>query len=341
MAGTRSESTFYRRPPGMGWLLGLLVVPLALAAVGVAATDTSSGDSGSAAAESSETATTETATSVGATDSASSVPATASTPAAAPAQWAPLSITRSGDGVTVSGDVPDAASRTALLDAIKAAFGDDVTVTDELAVDTDAVAPDVAGLSAVFDAAATIPDFGLAVEDGAVTLTGTAANDAARSALAAAAEAAWPGATITDNVTIGSSASPGAPTPSTPAVPGAECSALQGDIDGLLQTPIIFATDGFTLIAATQATLTEVADVIVGCPDAAIVVSGYTDNTGNDGINVPLSSSRAAAVSDYLVAQGVPAEQITSRGLGSADPVAPNNTAEGRSQNRRVEITVS
>jgi len=72
-----------------------------------------------------------------------------------------------------------------------------------------------------------------------------------------------------------------------------------------------------------------------------VAVSGYTDNTGNDGINVPLSTSRAKAVADFLVAQGVPADRVTAKGFGSADPVASNATPDGRAQNRRVVITVS
>ena len=68
---------------------------------------------------------------------------------------------------------------------------------------------------------------------------------------------------------------------------------------------------------------------------------GFTDNTGTDAINIPLSANRAKAVADYLVSQGLAGDHVTSSGSGSADPIAGNDTAEGRAQNRRVEITVN
>ena len=87
--------------------------------------------------------------------------------------------------------------------------------------------------------------------------------------------------------------------------------------------------------------LSQVADKIKACPDAKIAVKGYTDNSGNDAINQPLSENRAKSVADFLVSQGVAAGNVTSQGFGSANPVAPNDTPEGKAQNRRVEIAVS
>ena len=75
-------------------------------------------------------------------------------------------------------------------------------------------------------------------------------------------------------------------------------------------------------------------------PDSNIVVSGHTDSTGNDSINNPLSVNRAAAVKAYLVGAGVAGSRVTSVGYGSKQPVASNSTANGRAQNRRVEIKI-
>jgi len=108
-----------------------------------------------------------------------------------------------------------------------------------------------------------------------------------------------------------------------------------------MRTPITFETNFFNLTPAYQQELTQVADKLKSCPNASVVVTGYTDNTGNDAINVPLSANRAKTVADYLVSQGVAADHVTSKGLGSTNPVASNDTADGRAQNRRVEITVS
>ena len=105
--------------------------------------------------------------------------------------------------------------------------------------------------------------------------------------------------------------------------------------------PITFATDGGDVAPESQQVLTQVADKLKACTGGHVVVNGYTDNSGNDAINVPLSASRAKAVADYLVSQGVRADQVTSEGKGSGSPIASNDTPEGKAQNRRVEITVS
>src|SRR5690606_16963596 len=67
---------------------------------------------------------------------------------------------------------------------------------------------------------------------------------------------------------------------------------------------------------------------------------GHTDSTGTDEINDRLSDERAASVTQYLTAQGVAAHRITSEGYGSEQPIADNETAEGRQANRRVEVAI-
>ncbi len=73
-------------------------------------------------------------------------------------------------------------------------------------------------------------------------------------------------------------------------------------------------------------------------PQARVRIIGHTDSTGTDAINNPLSINRAASVRDYLVARGVPMGAISIDGRGAREPVASNDTAAGRAQNRRVEI---
>ncbi len=109
----------------------------------------------------------------------------------------------------------------------------------------------------------------------------------------------------------------------------------------MLRTPINFTTDGFTLAADSQQLLSQIAQKVKACPNAKVAVVGHTDNTGNDAINVPLSGNRAKSVADDLISDGIAGEDVTSRGAGSANPVASNDTPAGRAQNRRVEITVS
>ena len=71
---------------------------------------------------------------------------------------------------------------------------------------------------------------------------------------------------------------------------------------------------------------------------AAGVIEGHTDSVGNDDYNLKLSQRRADAVRQYLVGKGVAATRLEAQGLGEAQPVADNNTAEGRAQNRRVVL---
>jgi len=72
----------------------------------------------------------------------------------------------------------------------------------------------------------------------------------------------------------------------------------------------------------------------------AVIAEGHTDSTGNSEYNQALSKRRAAAVRDYLVAHGIAADRIVAQGLGEGYPVADNNTPDGRSQNRRVELKI-
>lgn len=134
------------------------------------------------------------------------------------------------------------------------------------------------------------------------------------------------------------------PSVSAPSVvaPTASCDQLQATITkDLAGPPIKFVTDGYVLDPSDSAVLDPIAAAIKACPTAKVTVVGHTDNTGNDAINNPLSANRAKAVADYLVTQGVAADAVNSRGAGSAEPVAGNDTDEGRAQNRRTEIKVN
>ncbi len=73
-------------------------------------------------------------------------------------------------------------------------------------------------------------------------------------------------------------------------------------------------------------------------PERSALIEGYTDNVGSDAFNFDLSQRRAEAVRDFLVKNGVGAERVTARGYGEASPIASNDSATGRQQNRRVEI---
>lgn len=91
-----------------------------------------------------------------------------------------------------------------------------------------------------------------------------------------------------------------------------------------------------------QASLDQLAAALAqSYPKAKLSVHGYTDNTGSDAYNLMLSEQRAVAVKTFLIEKGVEPSRVASRGHGESDPIAPNTTAQGRAQNRRVELLVS
>lgn len=103
-----------------------------------------------------------------------------------------------------------------------------------------------------------------------------------------------------------------------------------------------FEFDKATLTAADRAQLDTVATRLkTEATTARLSVSGHTDSVGRDAYNQRLSEQRAKAVTDYLVSSGVPrASVISVKGMGEAQPVADNNTADGRAMNRRTEILI-
>lgn len=107
---------------------------------------------------------------------------------------------------------------------------------------------------------------------------------------------------------------------------------------------IKFATGKSTLSTSAKDALAKFAKALTSGEDvsaADITVEGHTDSTGSTAINEKLSKERAQAVADYLVANGVAKSSLTVRGLASEYPVADNSTAEGRKQNRRVEVYIT
>ena len=103
---------------------------------------------------------------------------------------------------------------------------------------------------------------------------------------------------------------------------------------------ILFDVNRATLKPGAESNVRRIAAILQQYPDRQIAVEGHTDATGSDAYNQTLSEDRAASVRASLVAGGVPAGQITSRGFGKTQPVATNDTPAGRQQNRRVEIIV-
>jgi outer membrane protein OmpA-like peptidoglycan-associated protein len=104
---------------------------------------------------------------------------------------------------------------------------------------------------------------------------------------------------------------------------------------------VLFDTGKFSLKPGAREKLAKVAGILIAYPSLNIEVGGYTDNVGGDDMNQTLSENRAGAVRDYLVGSGVSGNSVTAKGFGNASPVASNDNASGRQENRRVELVVS
>ena len=104
---------------------------------------------------------------------------------------------------------------------------------------------------------------------------------------------------------------------------------------------VLFDFNQYTLKPGAREKLAKVSGILLAYPGLKIQLEGHTDSVGSDDYNLKLSQQRADSVRTYLASQGVPADSVSSTGLGKADPVATNDTAAGRQQNRRVDMVVS
>jgi outer membrane protein OmpA-like peptidoglycan-associated protein len=129
--------------------------------------------------------------------------------------------------------------------------------------------------------------------------------------------------------------------------------ALQQSLNAILETrcissglitgipDVFFGLNRYTLTPVARDKLDKIAAILSGFNGLIIRLDGHTDNSGSEVYNVGLSRKRAEAVRRYLVARGVPEYSISVSGFGSASPVASNTTAQGRKQNRRVDMLIA
>lgn len=126
-------------------------------------------------------------------------------------------------------------------------------------------------------------------------------------------------------------------------IPGAKVERVD---DGIVVTfdensGVYFDTNKYNINAASQATLDKLAAVLVEYRDTNVLVVGHTDSTGSDAYNMDLSEKRAYAVTNYFTqTKGLSSGRFTTNWFGETTPIADNNTAEGRAQNRRVNVVI-
>jgi chemotaxis protein MotB len=127
-----------------------------------------------------------------------------------------------------------------------------------------------------------------------------------------------------------------------------QISRLQGAIKYTVNSDLLFASGSWQMRPQGQQIIANLAKKLAPSQQNHLMVSGYTDNAPigpalqRQGVtsNEELSQKRADAVMQYLISQGVKPDLVSAKGFGEADPVASNNTAQGRAQNRRVELSL-
>jgi chemotaxis protein MotB len=124
---------------------------------------------------------------------------------------------------------------------------------------------------------------------------------------------------------------------------------LQDAIKVSVNSELLFPSGGWEMNEGAKTSIAKIAKVLAPHQKSKINVNGYTDNTpigpglAKKGVttNLILSEKRADTVMQYMISQGVKTDLVSAHGYGEADPVASNDTAEGRAQNRRVELTIA
>lgn len=123
----------------------------------------------------------------------------------------------------------------------------------------------------------------------------------------------------------------------------AKLAAVKEEARGLVITlsgSVLFRSDAADLLPEARGRLDQVADALLQTKERTLVVEGHTDAQGSAQHNLELSQRRAESVRQYLASRGYPADKMSANGLGSQRSIADNKTAEGRANNRRVEIVV-
>jgi outer membrane protein OmpA-like peptidoglycan-associated protein len=230
-----------------------------------------------------------------------------------------------GDTRVLDGTLADADSKTKLLHAAAATWGD-ASVVDHLTVDSQTTPSKCTeNADTLFTALATDPPIGIVCDaQGRVTLTGSAYAEADKSARERWAHDFFGAdAVIHDDIAIV------APPPPVTRPEDVRCGAH-------MPAAVTFRTASSRIDAKGRALL----DAISPClKQGRYEIAGYTDSIGSDEDNLKLSKARAESVRAYMILQGVDAERLDAVGHGALHPIGDNATREGRAANRRIEFT--
>jgi OOP family OmpA-OmpF porin len=231
--------------------------------------------------------------------------------------------------LTLSGYVPDSAVHTALVAAAGRKFFSE-KVVDNLKASIGAPQGFAAAVVPALGALSRLSTGTLVVSDREVKLSGDALYDTAAAQIRAGLGRDFPqGFQYKADISVKPAAAP---------VDGTVCQQLFSEL--LSKGSIRFEPARATIDPDSTGLLDRLIETALRCPATTVEIAGHTDADGDDASNQALSEKRAQAVADYLVKAGLPADRFTAVGYGSTQPVASNDTDEGKAQNRRIEFVV-
>jgi OmpA-OmpF porin, OOP family len=231
--------------------------------------------------------------------------------------------------VTLTGYVPDNAVHAAIAAAAGRKFFSE-KVVDNLKASVGAPSGFVGAVVPALGALSRLSTGTLVVSDREVKISGDALYDTAAAQIRAALLKDFPqGWQVKADISVKPSSAP---------VDATVCQQLFSDL--LAKGKIRFESGRATIDPDSAGLLDRLIETALRCPTVNIEIAGHTDTDGEDAFNQALSEKRAQAVSDYMVKAGLPADRFTATGYGSTQPVATNDTDEGKAQNRRIEFTV-
>lgn len=229
--------------------------------------------------------------------------------------------------VTLSGNVPDAAARVALVsEATRRVHGG--RIIDELKTAEGAPANFTVAAQAGLGQLARLSTGLLTLSDRQVTLSGDALYEAAADQIRNLLPSDLPaGFQAKAEITV---------RPASAQVDITICQQIFTDT--LTRNRIRFQTGSAEISPESTALLDRLVEIAMRCPSAKIDIEGHTDSDGDAQANMALSQARAQAVADFLVKAGLPPDRINATGYGPTRPIASNDTPEGKASNRRIEF---
>ncbi|SDT17551.1 OmpA family protein [Bradyrhizobium canariense] len=231
--------------------------------------------------------------------------------------------------LTLTGYVPGNTVHAALVAAASRKFFSE-KVVDNLKASIGAPSGFSAAVAPALGALSRLSTGTLVVSDREVKLSGDAFYDAAAVQIRAGLGKDFPqGWQYKADISVKPAAAP---------VDATVCQQLFSDLLG--KGKIGFESGRAIIDPDSAGLLDRLIETALRCPNASIEIAGHTDTDGDDAFNQALSEKRAQAVADYLIKAGLPADRFTATGYGSTQPIASNDTDEGKAQNRRIEFVV-